>query len=139
MFGTVSKWIGVYNIWYYGVFMALNGRYSSSKLFNPVLFLDFLFVVQLQTIHCNERLKFSLLCCAVMHMTTILVVVHIDTVYVKYQCITFFWTIYLSLLQTINNYIILQVCSNPLVGHVWWQSWEIGLESQGNQQNNKSS
>lgn len=26
MFGTVSKWIGVYNIWYYGVFMALNGR-----------------------------------------------------------------------------------------------------------------
>ena len=26
MFGTVSKWIGVYNIWYYGVFMALNGK-----------------------------------------------------------------------------------------------------------------
>lgn len=26
MFGTVSKWIGVYNIWYYGVFMALNGN-----------------------------------------------------------------------------------------------------------------
>ncbi|KAJ7358963.1 hypothetical protein OS493_019867 [Desmophyllum pertusum] len=24
MFGTVSKWIGIYNIWYYGVFMALN-------------------------------------------------------------------------------------------------------------------
>ena len=80
MFGTVSKWIGVYNIWYYGVFMALNGRHSSSKLFNPVLFLDFLFVVQLQTIHCTERLKLSLLCCAVMHMTTILVVVHVDTV-----------------------------------------------------------
>ena len=70
MFGTVSKWIGVYNIWYYGVFMALNGRHSSSKLFNPVLFLDFLFVVQLLTVHC----------CAVMHMTTILVVVHVDTV-----------------------------------------------------------
>ena len=43
MFGTVSKWIGVYNIWYYGVFMALNGRHSSSKLFNPVLFLDLWF------------------------------------------------------------------------------------------------
>ena len=75
MFGTVSKWIGIYNIWYYGVFMALNGRHLSSKLFNPVLFIDFLFVVQLQTIHCTERLKLSLLCCAVMHMTTILVVV----------------------------------------------------------------
>ena len=59
MFGTVSKWIGIYNIWYYGVFMALNGRHSSSKLFNPVLFLDFLFVVQLhvQTVQCTERLK----------------------------------------------------------------------------------
>lgn len=26
MFGSVSKWIGVYNIFYYGVFMALNGE-----------------------------------------------------------------------------------------------------------------
>ncbi|XP_015749748.1 PREDICTED: sugar phosphate exchanger 3-like [Acropora digitifera] len=30
MFGTVSKWIGVYNIWYYGVFMALNGLFQST-------------------------------------------------------------------------------------------------------------
>ncbi|XP_068759959.1 sugar phosphate exchanger 3-like isoform X2 [Montipora capricornis] len=30
MFGTVSKWIGVYNIWYYGVFMALNGLLQST-------------------------------------------------------------------------------------------------------------
>lgn len=26
MFGTASKWIGIYNIWYYGVLMALNGN-----------------------------------------------------------------------------------------------------------------
>jgi len=32
MFGSVSKWIGVYNIWYYGVFMALNG-----EIFLPVI------------------------------------------------------------------------------------------------------
>lgn len=30
MFGTVSKWIGVYNVWYYGVFMALNGLFQST-------------------------------------------------------------------------------------------------------------
>ena len=30
MFGTASKWIGIYNIWYYGVFMALNGNYISN-------------------------------------------------------------------------------------------------------------
>ncbi|EDO46981.1 predicted protein [Nematostella vectensis] len=26
MFGTVSKWLNIHNIWYYGVFMALNGK-----------------------------------------------------------------------------------------------------------------
>lgn len=30
MFGTVSKWIGIYNIWYYGIFMALNGLFQST-------------------------------------------------------------------------------------------------------------
>ena len=28
MFGTVSKWIKVYNVWYYGIFMALNGMFK---------------------------------------------------------------------------------------------------------------
>ena len=92
MFGTVSKWIGIYNIWYYGVFMALNGRHSSSKLFNPVLFLDFLFVVQLQTVQCTERLKLIVMLYS--H-------VHVDTVLVKYRCITFFLD-YLSLIVADN-------------------------------------
>lgn len=30
MFGTASKWIGIYNIWYYGVLMALNGLFQST-------------------------------------------------------------------------------------------------------------
>ncbi|KAK3700540.1 hypothetical protein QZH41_009195, partial [Actinostola sp. cb2023] len=30
MFGCVSKWLGVYNIWYYGIFMALNGFCQSA-------------------------------------------------------------------------------------------------------------
>ncbi|XP_031560576.1 sugar phosphate exchanger 3-like [Actinia tenebrosa] len=30
MFGTASKWLGIYNIWYYGVFMALNGFFQSA-------------------------------------------------------------------------------------------------------------
>ena len=39
MFGSVSKWIGVYNIWYYGVFMALNGEIFLSVIDNATCML----------------------------------------------------------------------------------------------------
>ena len=49
MFGTASEWIGIYNIWYYGVLMALNG--------NEAISLFIIFVIHPLTEDCLRQLE----------------------------------------------------------------------------------